>query len=151
MSLRALRGSIPSVLERAYEPGAWHVDGFKSTPDYPPEVKARIAAEQNFEEKAYRPETLANLRDALAALNGRETRVYLSPMNAFELRLASAAGRDRDIAQWRRDIAALVRSTGAAFADFTDDHPFAEFDPRAGSSDAWLDPSTSSGRWGHGS
>lgn len=149
-SLGALEGCRPAALARAYEPGAWQADGFKTAPDYPAEVTRRIAAQQNFATMAYRNEALAELARALELLAGRDVRLYLSPMSGPQRALASAAGRWPEIARWRADIAALVRRHGTPFLDLVDGHPFEDADPERGSSRFWLDSShfkPEVGRW----
>lgn len=139
LSLRALAGSRPGAIADATEPGEWRADGFKSTPDYPPAVTRRIAAEQDFAAMPYRPETLAFLAAALDRLRDRDVRVYLTPLNKAQLALASRAGREREIARWREDVARLAAQRGVACHDLVTSHPFPDFDPDRGSSDFWLD------------
>jgi hypothetical protein len=102
-------------------------------------VTRRIASEQDFAAMPYRPETLAFLDDALARLGGLDTRVYLTPMNAAQLALASAAGRGHEIARWREDVKSLVARHGVPCHDLLTAHPFGAFDPDRGSSESWLD------------
>ncbi|MDF3060782.1 MAG: hypothetical protein K0S06_891 [Microvirga sp.] len=150
LSLRALAGIIPPVLASAYEPGAWRFDGHKATPDYAAAVTERIAREQMFGTMRYRPQTLAYLEAALKRLGGADVRLYLSPMSRPQRALASAAGRDREITQWRADVAAAAQRLGVPLRDLVDQHPFDDFDPARGSSRFWLDNShfkPEVGRW----
>lgn len=139
VSLRNLAGSLPGVIDRAFEPGLWRFDGFKDTPDYPAAVTRRVADDQNFGAMEYRPETLIHLDAALRRLRGRDVRIVLSPMSRPQRTLAAAASRGADVARWRDDVARTTTRFGIEPADLTEQHPFNDFDPAQGSSRFWLD------------
>lgn len=150
ISLKALFGSLPSAIASAPEPGSWHRDGFKATPDYPAHITRRVAAEQDFAGKPYRPAGLADLDRALDRLAGTEVRLYLSPVSAAELRLIAAGGRLAEFERWRADVAALATRRGIAFADLSRRHGFDDLEPERGSSESWLDSlhfKPAVGRW----
>ena len=62
------------------EPGLWHGDGYKATPDFDAELVGRITREQNIAAMAYRPDDLGHLERALDLLREREVTLVLSPM-----------------------------------------------------------------------
>jgi hypothetical protein len=62
-------------------------------------------------------------------------------MSAPQRALASAAGRDGEIAQWRADVAAAARRRDVPLSDLVDCRSFDDFDPARGSSRFWLDNS----------
>ncbi len=84
-------------------------------------------------------------------LEARAARLEAWVKAALSLRaLASAAGRDREITQWRADVAAAAQRLGVPIRDLVDRHPFDDFDPARGSSRFWLDNShfkPEVGRW----
>lgn len=139
VSLRVLAGIVPAVLARALEPGAWRRDGFKSSPGYAADFTRRASAAETQHRLAYRPETIADLRLALARLSGRDVRLYLSPTSPDFQRIARDKGRGPEIAAWKRDVAAVAEAAGVPLHDLTRQHPFADFDADAGSSATWLD------------
>lgn len=121
------------------EPGLWHVDGYKATPDFDAELVRKITREQNIAAMVYRPGNLAYLERALDLLREREVSLVLSPMSAAQRQLVSDGGRASELAAWRRDIAGLAARRGLPFHDFVSEHPFEDFDPAKGSSRYWLD------------
>ncbi|MFL4993767.1 MAG: hypothetical protein ACJ8DV_21125, partial [Microvirga sp.] len=149
LSLRALAGTVPFVLASAYEPGVWHFDGHKTTPDYPAEVTERIAREQMFEAMRYRSETIEDLEAALRRLTHVDVRLYLSPMSRPQRMLAAGKGREAEIARWRSDVGATAQRLGIPFSDLVDCHSFDDFDSARGSSRFWLDNSHFKPEVGH--
>jgi len=121
------------------EPGLWHRDGYKATPDFDAGLVSRITREQNIAAMAYRPGDLAYLDRALDLLKGREVTLVLSPMSAAQRGPVEAGGRGQELASWRRDIAALAARRALPFHDFVSGHPFEDFDPGKASSRYWLD------------
>ena len=124
---------------RRTEPGLWHGDGYKATPDFDAELVGRITREQNIAAMAYRPGDLAYLERALDLLREREVTLVLSPMSAAQRQLVADGGRAAALAAWRRDVAALAARRGLPFHDFVSGHPFEDFDPGRASSRYWLD------------
>ncbi len=124
---------------RRTEPGLWHGDGYKATPDFDAELVGRITREQNIAAMAYRPGDLAHLEQALDLLQGREVTIVLSPMSAAQRQLVTDGGRAIELAAWRRDVAALAARRGLPFHDLVSGHPFEDFDPAKASSRYWLD------------
>lgn len=121
------------------EPGLWHADGYKATPDFDAELVGKITREQNVAAMVYRPGDLAYLERALDLLRGREIIIVLSPMSAAQRQLVEASGRGPELASWRRDVAALAARRSLPFHDLVSDHPFEDFDPGKASSRYWLD------------
>jgi hypothetical protein len=130
-----LRG--PRVLRT--EPGLWHGDGYKETPDFDAELVGKITREQNIAAMAYRPGDLAHLERALDLLRGREVIIVLSPMSAAQRQLVEAGGRGAELAAWRQDLARLTVRHGLSLHDVVSGHPFEDFDPGRASSRYWLD------------
>lgn len=124
---------------RRTEPGLWHGDGYKATPDFDAELVGKITREQNIAAMAYRPADLAYLERTLDLLQGREVTIVLSPMSAAQRQLIADGGRATELAAWRQDVAQLVARHGLPFQDFVSDHPFEDFDPGKASSRYWLD------------
>lgn len=124
---------------RRTEPGLWHGDGYKATPDFDAELVGKITREQNIAAMAYRPADLAHLERTLDLLQGREVTIVLSPMSAAQRQLIADGGRATELAAWRQDVAQLVARHGLPFHDFVSDHPFEDFDPGKASSRYWLD------------
>jgi hypothetical protein len=150
LSLRALAGAAPWAFVDAYARGPWHFDGSRTLPDLPPTATELMAQRQRFDSMSYRPATVGHLEAALWTLRGADVRVYLSPMSRPQRALASAAGRDGEIARWRADIAAAARRVGVPLSDLVDRHGFDDFDPARGSSRFWLDNAhfkPAVGRW----
>lgn len=121
------------------EPGLWHRDGYKATPDFDAELVGRITREQNIAAMAYRPDDLGHLERALDLLREREITLVLSPMSAAQRQLVTDGGRATELAAWRRDVAALAARRSLPFHDFVSSHPFEDFDPARASSRYWLD------------
>ncbi|BCB19010.1 hypothetical protein [Bosea sp. ANAM02] len=121
------------------EPGLWHVDGYKATPDFDTELVGKISREQNIAAMVYRPDDLAHLERALDLLRGRDVTIVLSPMSAAQRQLIADGGRASELAAWQRDIAALATRRGLPFHDLVSGHPFEDFDPAKASSRYWLD------------
>ena len=121
------------------EPGLWHGDGYKATPDFDAALVGRISREQNIAAMTYRPDDLTYLERALDLLRGLEVAIVLSPMSAAQRQLVADGARARELAIWRQDIAALAARRGLPFHDFVSDHPFEDFDPGKASSRYWLD------------
>jgi len=121
------------------EPGLWHGDGYKATPDFDAELVGKITREQNIAAMAYRPGDLAYLDRTLDLLRGWEITIVLSPMSAAQRHLIEAGGRGAELAAWRQDLASLAARRGLPFHDFVSDHPFEDFDPGKASSRYWLD------------
>jgi len=121
------------------EPGIWHGDGYKATPDFDAELVGKITREQNIAAMAYRPGDLAHLERALDLLQGRDVTVVLSPMSAAQRQLVEAGGRGPALAAWRRDVAGLAVRRSLPLHDFVSGHPFEDFDPGKASSRYWLD------------
>ncbi|WP_449256601.1 hypothetical protein [Bosea sp. (in: a-proteobacteria)] len=135
---------------RRTEPGLWHGDGYKATPDFDAELTRRVTQEQKIAAMAYRPGDLADLDRALDLLRGREVILLLSPMSGAQRELLRAGGRAEELAAWRRDVAALAARRGLPFHDLVSDHPFDDFDPEKGSSPYWIDTmhfKPALGRW----
>ncbi|WP_293795969.1 hypothetical protein [uncultured Bosea sp.] len=124
---------------RRTEPGLWHADGYKATPDFDAELVGRISREQNIAAMVYRPGDLSYLERALDLLQGRDVTIVLSPMSAAQRQLVEAGGRGPELAAWRRDVAALAVRRSLPFHDFVSGHPFEDFDPAKASSRYWLD------------
>lgn len=139
ISLRTLGGSMPFIIGSAYEGGAWRFDGFKTTTDYAPATTRRIAAAQEFEPLAYRPDLMARLDEALAALESLDVRIYLSPVSAAQRALLARAGRDADLRRWRADAASTAARRGRPFRDLSRLPDYDDFDPERGSSRFWFD------------
>lgn len=121
------------------EPGLWHGDGYKATPDFGAELVGRISREQNIAAMAYKPGDVVYLERAFDLLQGRDVTIVLSPMSAAQRQLVADGGRAVELAAWRRDVAALAARRGLPFHDFVSDHPFEDFDPGKASSRYWLD------------
>lgn len=121
------------------EPGLWHGDGYKATPDFDAELVGKITREQNIAAMVYRPGDLAYLERGLDLLPSREITIVLSPMSAAQRQLVMDGGRGPGLAAWRQDIAALAARRGLPFHDFVSSHPFEDFDPAKASSRYWLD------------
>lgn len=121
------------------EPGLWHGDGYKVTPDFDAELVGKITREQNIAAMVYRPGDLAYLQRALDLLQGRDITIVLSPMSATQRQLVDAGGRGPELATWRRDIALQAARRRLPFHDFVSEHPFEDFDPAKASSRYWLD------------
>uniref|UniRef100_A0A9E7ZF48 Uncharacterized protein n=1 Tax=Bosea sp. NBC_00436 TaxID=2969620 RepID=A0A9E7ZF48_9HYPH len=121
------------------EPGLWHADGYKATPDFDAELVGRISREQNIAAMVYRPGDLSYLERALDLLQGRDITIVLSPVSAAQRQLVEAGGRGPELAAWRRDVAALAMRRSLPFHDFVSSHPFEDFDPAKASSRYWLD------------
>jgi hypothetical protein len=138
LSTRALEHLEAKALARA-EPGAWQYSGFKTTPDFPPDLTRRIDAAQDHAAMDYRPRHLADLALALDRLTGHEVIVFLSPVSGAQIKGLRAAGRGPEFDRWRADVAALAAARGLRFADLALDHPFDDFDPQQGSSLYWID------------
>jgi hypothetical protein len=135
---------------RRTEPGLWHGDGYKATPDFDAQLTRRITQEQKIAAMAYRPGELAFLDRALDLLRGRDVTLVLSPMSGAQRELLRAGGRAEELAAWRRDVAALAARRGVPFHDFVSEHPFDDFDPEKGSSPHWIDTmhfKPALGRW----
>ena len=124
---------------RRTEPGLWHGDGYKATPDFDAELVGKITREQNIAAMAYRPGDLVHLEQALDRLQGREVTIVLSPMSAAQRRLIADGGRAAELAAWRQDIAKLAARRGLPFHDLVSGHQFEDFDPARASSRYWLD------------
>lgn len=124
---------------RRTEPGLWHGDGYKATPDFDAELVGRITREQNIAAMVYRPGDLAHLERALDLLRTRKVTIVLSPMSAAQRQLVMDGGRGAELAAWRRDVAALAAARGLPFHDLVSGHPFEDFDPAKASSRYWLD------------
>lgn len=121
------------------EPGVWHANGFKETPDFDADLTRRISAAQNVAAMDYRPQSLAYLDKALERLSARELHVVLSPMSSTQRDLLRDGGRDAELAAWRRDVAIVAANHGLKLHDLIANHPFNDFDPNKGSSRYWLD------------
>ena len=121
------------------EPGLWHRDGYKATPDFDAELVGKITREQNIAAMVYRPDDLAHLARALDLLRGRDVTIVLSPMSAAQRQLIEAGGRGPELAAWRQDVARLATRRGLPFHDLVSGHPFEDFDPGKASSRYWLD------------
>jgi hypothetical protein len=121
------------------EPGFWHGDGYKATPDFDAELVGKISREQNIAAMTYRPGDLVHLQQALDLLRGREITIVLSPMSAAQRQLVVDGGRGAELAAWRGDVAGLAAQRGLPFHDFVSGHPFEDFDPGKASSRYWLD------------
>ncbi|WP_089174562.1 hypothetical protein [Bosea sp. AS-1] len=121
------------------EPGLWHGDGYKATPDFDAELTRLVTREQKIAAMVYRPGDLAHLDRALDLLRGRAVILVLSPMSGAQRELVRAGGRAEELATWQRDIAALAMRRGVRFHDLVSDHPFDDFDPERGSSPHWID------------
>lgn len=121
------------------EPGLWHVDGYKATPDFDAELVGKVTREQNIAAMVYRPDDLAYLERGLDLLRGCDVTIVLSPMSAAQRQLVLDGGRAAELAAWRKDIAALAARRALPFHDFVSDHPFEDFDPGKASSRHWLD------------
>ncbi|NNM74957.1 SGNH/GDSL hydrolase family protein [Enterovirga aerilata] len=135
----AIRDSFLHRVAGAEDPGAWTRDGFRITPPLPPELTLRNDETRRRTTAPYRPETLARLDEALAALRGRSLTVYLAPVSPAQRRLMAELDLLDDFARWRTDTAQAAGAHGARFLDLADlgaDHPF---DPREGSNEVWLD------------
>lgn len=135
---------------RRTEPGLWHGDGYKATPDFDADLTRRITLNQDIAAMAYRPADLASLERALDLLRGREVMLVLSPMSGAQRELVRIGGRAEELAAWRRDIAVLAARRGVPFHDLVSDHPFDDFDPEKGSSLHWIDTmhfKPALGRW----
>jgi hypothetical protein len=121
------------------EPGLWHANGYKATPDFDAELVGKITREQNIAAMAYRPDDLIHLDQALDRLKGREVTIVLSPMSAAQRQLVADGGRAPELAAWRQDVAKLAARRGLPFHDLVSSHPFEDFDPAKASSRYWLD------------
>lgn len=121
------------------EPGLWHGDGYKATPDFDADLVGKITRDQNVAAMVYRPGDLAHLERALDLLRGREVLMVLSPMSAAQRQLVADGGRAPELAAWRQDVARLAARRGLPFHDFVAGHPFEDFDPGRASSRYWLD------------
>ena len=124
---------------RRTEPGIWHGDGYKATPDFDVALTRKITQAQDVVAMAYRSGDLSHLERALDLLRGREVVIVLSPMSGAQRRLLAEGGRGAELAAWRRDVAALAAQRGLALHDFVSEHPFDDFDPERGSSRYWID------------
>lgn len=124
---------------RRTEPGIWHADGYKATPDFDAELTRKITEAQDIAAMRYRPGDLAHLQRALDLLRDRRVTLVVSPMSGAQLRLVLEGGRGLELQAWRRDIAALAARNGIALHDLLSEHPFDDFDPERGSSRYWLD------------
>ncbi len=134
-ALDNLRGPRPLRTE----PGLWHGDGYKATPDFDAALVGRISREQNIAAMVYRPDDLVHLERALGLLQGRDVTIVLSPMSAAQRQLIADGGRTPELATWRQDIATLAARRGLPFHDLVSGHPFEDFDPAKASSRYWLD------------
>ena len=130
-----LRGPRPQRME----PGLWHGDGYKATPDFDAALVGKITREQNIAAMLYQPEALSHLEKALDLLQGRGVTIVLSPMSAAQRQLIADGGRAAELMSWRRDVAALAARRGLPLHDLVSDHPFEDFDPGNASSRYWLD------------
>jgi hypothetical protein len=139
VSLRVATGSSTAGILRILEPGAWHRDGFKTTPDFSADITRRVAASQPADSWEYEPDRIGDLDEAVTAFGPAGVRLYLSPMSAAQRRFLDEAGRSGEFERWRRDVAALAERRHVPFADLVDGHPFDDFDPARGSSRFWID------------
>lgn len=124
---------------RHTEPGIWHADGYKATPDFDAALTRKVTEAQNIVAMTYRPGDLAYLDRALDALRGRQVVLVLSPMSSAQRKLIRDGGREPELIAWRRDVASLAASRRVRLHDLVSDHPFDDFDPEKGSSRYWID------------
>jgi hypothetical protein len=127
------------TLKGKTEPGAWQSSGYKLTPPFEPKLTKAIHAAQHFDKMPYQPASLAHLRTALKTLNAQNIVVYLSPITGAQKNRIILGGREAEFAQWRRDVQAIMQEVKIPFRDFSEDHPFDDFDPEKGSSRYWID------------
>jgi hypothetical protein len=127
------------TLKGKTEPGAWQVSGYKLTPSFSADITKAVDAAQHFDKMPYRPASLDHLRRALKTLSGIEVVVYLSPVSTAQKKRIALGGGEAEFARWRADIREEMRKNQAPFRDFSEDHPFDDFDPAHGSSRYWID------------
>lgn len=138
LSREALEAAVLDPV-RGREPGLWHRNGFKSTPDFEPALTRRVHAAQDLAAQAYRPPSPSLLAAALQRLSGLEVVVYLSPMSSAQRRLLGVSGREPEFMRWRAEVAALAAHHRVPLHDLVDAHGFEDFDPERGSSRFWID------------
>ncbi len=124
---------------RRTEPGVWHGDGYKATPDFDAALTRKVTQAQNVAAMAYRPGDLGHLERALDLLRERYVAIVLSPMSGAQRKLLADGGRGLELAAWRRDVAAIAAQRGVVLHDLVSEHPFDDFDPERGSSRYWID------------
>jgi hypothetical protein len=127
------------TLKGKTEPGAWQSSGYKLTPPFEPKLTKAIHAAQHFDKMPYQPASLEHLRKALNGLRAQRVVVYLSPITEVQKKRIIFGGREAEFAQWRHDMREVMEQRKIAFRDFSEDHPFDDFDPEKGSSRYWID------------
>jgi hypothetical protein len=119
------------------ESGAWHRNGFRTSPDRPPDLTRKIDAEQDH--GRYIPAKLDHLDRALTILAPRRVTIYLSPMSRAAERRYEQLGVLPQLLQWRKDVAALASRRGVPLLDLSAAGEPELFDPQSGSSEFWFD------------
>ncbi len=125
-SLDALKDCFPDrdADAQARADGTWHADGFKSTnPRTPADVEhaletdRRSSGETIPDARAYQA-----LRELIEAARHAQVpvKIYISPVHD-RLRALVSEGKVGQYAQWRRRVAAIARTEGAEFFDFSQD------------------------------
>jgi hypothetical protein len=139
MGRYAIADSFIDEVAGGDDPGLWTHDGFRITPKLPPELTQQNDATRRRITAAYRPETLAPLREALRELAGVPVTLYLSPVSDAQRRVMVERDLLDDFARWRADVARVAADHQIRFHDLADRGTAYPFDPSTGSTDVWLD------------
>ncbi len=135
----AIADSFIDAVAGGSDPGAWTRDGFRITPKLPPDLTQQNDATRRRITAAYRPETLALLREALHELARVPVTLYLSPVSDAQRRVMVERDLLDDFARWRADVARVAADHQIRFHDLADRGTAYPFDPSTGSTDVWLD------------
>jgi hypothetical protein len=139
ISRYALLDSRGGEVAGGQDPGSWTFEGFRITPQLPPDLTQQNDAMRRRTAAPYHAERLEALRSSLVVLEGRNVDVYLSPVSDAQRRVLAKAGLLDDFARWRDDVARLTTARGVPFHDLVDLGAALPFDPGEGSTDYWLD------------
>lgn len=128
-----------SEVARAGDPGYWTYEGFRVTPKLPPEETQLNDRNRRRTTVPLQPSTYASLEKAIGTLRRLDVDLYLAPVSPAQRRVFADLGLVDDFAHWRADMEALAKRHGVRFHDLTALGSDDAFDPRTGSTDAWLD------------